>query len=144
MVAGSLMHVAGSDRIARWEGIGRREPMLMFTFGLAGVSLMGLPPSGGFIAKWLLLNAAVESGRWDVAVVILAGGLLASVYVFRIIAMSLSAAEPQAASARLPRVMRWPPLVLALVATASGVVTPEPIRLLDIGSPFAVIAEARP
>ena len=50
LVAGALMHAAGGDELDRWEGLARREPMLMFTFGLAGVSLMGLPPSGGFIA----------------------------------------------------------------------------------------------
>jgi formate hydrogenlyase subunit 3/multisubunit Na+/H+ antiporter MnhD subunit len=100
MVAGSLMHAVGSDRLDLWEGIGRREPKLIFALALAGVSLMGLPPSGGFIAKWLLLNAAVGSGQWAVAVVIVTGGLLAAVYVFRIISVSLSASAPPRHEAR--------------------------------------------
>jgi len=144
MVAGSLMHAVGGDELDRWEGIGRREPMLIFTFGLAGVSLMGLPPSGGFIAKWLLLNAAVSGGHWALAVVMLTGGLLAAAYVFRVVAISLSESAPQPATAPIPRVMRWPPLALALIVIICGIVTTEPIQLLEIGSPFAVSGEAAP
>jgi formate hydrogenlyase subunit 3/multisubunit Na+/H+ antiporter MnhD subunit len=144
MVAGSLMHAAGGDELDRWEGIGRREPMLIFTFGLAGVSLMGLPPSGGFIAKWLLLNAAVSGGHWALAVVMLTGGLLAAAYVFRVVAVSLSESAPQPATAPIPPVMRWPPLALALVVIVCGIVTTEPIQLLEIGSPFAISGEAVP
>ena len=39
--------------------------------------LIGLPPSGGFIAKWMLLQAAIGSGEWGWATLILAGSLLA-------------------------------------------------------------------
>ena len=46
----------------------------MLAFALAGLSLMGLPPSGGFAAKWLLLTAAIEHGQWWWALVILAAG----------------------------------------------------------------------
>lgn len=144
MVAGSLMHAAASDDLDRWEGIGRREPMLMFAFGLAGVSLMGLPPSGGFIAKWLLLNAAVSGGHWGLAVVMLVGGLLTAVYVFRVVAISLSASAPPPATIPVPRVMRWPPLALAVVVVVCGIATTEPLRLLEVGSPFSPVAEAEP
>ena len=57
----------------------------MFAFGLAGMTLMGLPPSAGFLAKWLLIDAALGQGYWFIAVVALAGGLLAAVYVFRVL-----------------------------------------------------------
>lgn len=144
MVAGSLMQATGSDELDRWRGIGRREPMLLFTFALAGVSLMGLPPSGGFIAKWLLLNAAIASGDWLVAVAIVAGGLLASVYVFRVLTVALVVSVPPPVVAPLPRVMRWPPLALAVIVIVCGVVTTEPIRLLEVGSPCAEATEAEP
>ena len=50
--------------------------------GSAGLSLMGVPPSGGFVAKWLLLLATVVQGQWWWAVVMLAGGLLAGAVMF--------------------------------------------------------------
>jgi multicomponent Na+:H+ antiporter subunit D len=55
MAAGLIAQALGHDRIAGLGGIGRALPMTMFAFALAGLSLMGLPPSGGFTAKWLLL-----------------------------------------------------------------------------------------
>jgi formate hydrogenlyase subunit 3/multisubunit Na+/H+ antiporter MnhD subunit len=142
MVAGSLAHAAGSDDIEQWVGIGRHQPLLTFTFALAGVSLMGLPPSGGFVAKWLLLNAAVSGGHWAVALVIVAGGLLAAVYVFRVVAIALSATDPERLPISVPRLMLWPPLALATFVIACGVMTTEPIQLLDVGAPTATISEA--
>jgi multicomponent Na+:H+ antiporter subunit D len=40
-----------------------RLPLTLFAFALAGVTLMGLPPSAGFLAKWLLLGAASSRGN---------------------------------------------------------------------------------
>ena len=64
MAAGLIAKSLGHDRIADLAGVGRALPMSLIAFGLAGVSLVGLPPSGGFAAKWLLLSAAVSTGQW--------------------------------------------------------------------------------
>jgi NADH:ubiquinone oxidoreductase subunit 2 (subunit N) len=45
---------------------------------------MGLPPSGGFAAKWMLLQASMASGQWWWILVLVGGGLLSAAYVFRI------------------------------------------------------------
>ena len=93
MAAGLIGEALGHDRIAGFGGIGRALPMTVFAFGLGGMSLMGLPPSGGFVAKAMLLTAAVGEGQWWWAVVVLLGGLLAAGYVFRVLAPALAAAE---------------------------------------------------
>jgi multicomponent Na+:H+ antiporter subunit D len=64
MAAGLIAESLGHDRIADLGGIGRAMPMTVFAFGLGGLSLMGLPPSGGFAAKWLLLMASIEAGQF--------------------------------------------------------------------------------
>ncbi len=107
--------------------------MTFLTLGLGGLSLMGLPPSGGFAAKWLLLRASVASGQWVWALVLLVGGLLAAGYVYRILAPALSSG---------PVVLKAPPrrageaiaLALALVAVALGF---APERLLPASSTSA-------
>ena len=48
MAAGLIAQALGHDRIAGLGGIGRALPMTLFAFGIAGLSLMGVPPSGGF------------------------------------------------------------------------------------------------
>ena len=73
MAAGLIAEALGHDRIAGLAGIGRALPITVFAFGLGGLSLMGLPPSGGFVAKAMLLTAAVAAGQWWWAVVILTG-----------------------------------------------------------------------
>lgn len=65
LAAGNLLHFGGHDRIADLDCLAQRLPLSVAAFGVAGVSIMGLPPSGGFAAKWLLLQAAFEQGRWD-------------------------------------------------------------------------------
>ena len=83
--AGALEHVAGSDSIDALGGVARHHPLTFFSLAIGGLSLMGLPPTGGFIAKWLLVRAALGCGQWWWAFVVLAGGLIAATYVFRIL-----------------------------------------------------------
>ena len=67
--------------------------MIRKLFALAGLTLMGVPPSGGFAAKWLLLAAATEAGQWWWALVILCGGLLTGGYVYRVLSVGLRSGE---------------------------------------------------
>ena len=83
LAAGAMMQQLGHDRLEGLPGISRSLPMAAFAFGLAGLSIMGLPPSGGFIAKYLMLSSALASGQWWWAVVLVGGGLLAAIYLFR-------------------------------------------------------------
>jgi multicomponent Na+:H+ antiporter subunit D len=87
LAAANLMKRLGSDRLERLPGSDRRMPVSVFAFGLAGVSLMGMPPSGGFISKWLLLSAAWQTGGWFWLAMMLLGSLLAAGYVFRVLAL---------------------------------------------------------
>jgi multicomponent Na+:H+ antiporter subunit D len=64
LAAGSIIRALGSDRIVGISGIAAHLPVSTYAFGIAGMSLIGLPPSGGFVAKWLLLTASLASGQW--------------------------------------------------------------------------------
>jgi formate hydrogenlyase subunit 3/multisubunit Na+/H+ antiporter MnhD subunit len=131
LAAGSIQHVHGHDRIADLEGLGRLR-LTFFSAALASVTLMGLPPSGAFAGKWLLLDAALAQGRVPLAIVIAGGGLLAGAYLFRILGRAFvpSAGEPPA---RVPSTMDWPAFLLALVALALGLASAPVLRLLAIG-----------
>ena len=105
MAAGLIAEALGHDRIAELGGIGRALPITLFAFGLGGLSLMGVPPSGGFVAKWLMLTAAAMEGQWWWALVILVGGLLAGGYVIRVLAQVDCGSDPLTLRAT---VSRWP------------------------------------
>ncbi len=97
LAVGLMAKRLGHDRIDGLAGAGRALPLPLITFGLAGLTLMGVPPSGGFAAKWLLLAAAIEAGQWWWALVILGGGLLTGGYVYRVLSAGLRSGEAPAA-----------------------------------------------
>ncbi len=129
-VSGAVIRAIGHDRLDGLGGVARNLPISVFGFALAGVSLIGLPPSGGFIAKWLLLHAAIRSERWWLAAVLLGGSLLTAGYVFRPLAQLLAART--APDVRpVPRLMEGPSLALALIVIVLGVMATPFMGLLE-------------
>jgi multicomponent Na+:H+ antiporter subunit D len=90
LAAGNIMRIAGHDNIKQLKGLVRHCPLSIFTFGIAGASLIGLPPSAGFIAKWLLLSNSITTGQWWWVIVILSGGLLTAAYVFKFLNLAFT------------------------------------------------------
>lgn len=137
MAVGIMLRVLGHDRINSLGGIGQQQPMAMFAFALAGVTLMGLPPSGGFVAKWLLLTAALQSGQWWWAGVIVVGGLLAAGYVFLVLRQAFVSQPLGVCFHPVPHSMELAALTLAMIALLLGLTAKYPLALLQIGAPFS-------
>lgn len=136
LAAGVVAKTLGHDRVDDLAGAGRALPKSLFAFGLAGLSLMGIPPSGGFVAKWLLLRAAIDGGQWWWALVILTGGLFTGAYVFRIVARALATeGAPPVLRVAPPRGQEAIALALALLSVALGLVPFASLGLLQIGRP---------
>jgi multicomponent Na+:H+ antiporter subunit D len=134
--AGNLMHLGGHDRIAGLDRLLQRLPLTAGALALAAVSIMGLPPSGGFIGKWLLLEAAVAQRQWGLAVVMVVGGLLAAAYMFKVLGHAFPQTAHAHAPASVPARMQWIPFLLAVGAIVLGFVAPALLPLIDIGTPF--------
>ncbi|MFW6235561.1 MAG: complex I subunit 5 family protein, partial [Desulfovibrionales bacterium] len=135
LAVGNIIHALGSDRIDSLREIAGRMPMTTFTLALSGVSLMGLPPSGGFVAKWMTLNAVISSGQWWWIPVIVAGGLLTAGYVFLMLSYAFTPALESIELQPVPRIMESSALVLALLGILIGFRADELISLLQ-GSPM--------
>lgn len=138
LAAGNLLHFGGHDRIADLNRVVQRLPLTMSAFALAGVSIIGLPPSGGFIGKWLLLESALGQGRWDLAAVIILGGLLAAGYVFKVLGYAFTEASVTHESGVVPVTMEWAALFLAGGAILLGFLEPSVMSLVGIGDPFGI------
>ena len=144
MAAGLIYAALGHDRIAELGGIARSLPMTTFAFALGGVSLIGLPPSGGFLAKWLLLEAAVVTGQWWWAMVMLAGGLFTAGYMFIVLSHALvPAREPLKLRVTVPRYQEAAALALALMSLLLGLVALGPVNVFEIGRPEAMMVMPR-
>ncbi len=138
LAAMNIMHaLGGNDRLERIAGADGAVPVSLFAFGLAGISIMGLPPSGGFLAKWMLLEAAWHQGAWGWMAVIAVGSLLASAYVFRVLAAALRSPEStQSAWERPSALLGLMAFLLAMLSLAAGFVSAPVLALLGDG-PFA-------
>ncbi len=135
LCAGLWLAAAGNDRIEALRGAARATPMAVFAFALAAISLMGLPPSGGFTAKYLMVTSAFAAGAPYWALGPLLGGLLAAAYLYRPIAAAFAPVEPELRP--VPRGQQAVPLALALGAIVLGLASAPPFDLLQIGRPEA-------
>lgn len=85
LALGCLVYRVGSARIADFQGLGRTMPWTMAAIAVGGLGLIGAPPTAGLVSKWYLVKGALEQGWWPLAVFVLAGSLLAVVYVWKLI-----------------------------------------------------------
>jgi multicomponent Na+:H+ antiporter subunit D len=67
------------------RGIGRHMPFTSFAFVLAGLALVGVPLTSGFISKWYLVSATLDHGWWLILIAIVASSLMALIYVWRVV-----------------------------------------------------------
>jgi len=142
LAAANILLSLGTDNIKRLTGLDQRLPIDVFTLAIAGVSIMGLPPSGGFLGKWMLLTAAWQQDGWGWMVVIVSGGLLSAAYMFRILAVTCF--HPKTAGFSRDLKMMPPArasiaaLTLALMAIVLGFASAPILRLLEAGLPPGV------
>jgi formate hydrogenlyase subunit 3/multisubunit Na+/H+ antiporter MnhD subunit len=137
MAAGLMYAALGHDRVADLRGTARALPMTVSAFALSGIALIGLPPAGGFLAKWLLLSSALDSAQWWWVVVIAIGGLLTAAYVFTVLASAMATPEVPVTMAPVPRSREAVVLALAVVSAVLGVAALAPLDLVLTGRDFA-------
>jgi multicomponent Na+:H+ antiporter subunit D len=132
LAVGNVQRALGHDRLGALWGLAGALPVSVLAFGLAAASIIGLPPSGGFIAKWLLLQAALLSEHWVLAALVPLGGLAGSVYLFRALGrMMFAPPRRKRPLCPVPRRMEWAALGLALASTALGLASKVPLSVLS-------------
>lgn len=85
MAVGAIIYRIGACHMSDIHGLGRQMPWTFGAIVIAGLSLIGVPGTAGFVSKWYLVLAALEQQAWISVAVILAGSLLAVVYVGKLI-----------------------------------------------------------
>ncbi|HXH20503.1 MAG TPA: NADH-quinone oxidoreductase subunit N [Dehalococcoidia bacterium] len=126
----------GSDLIADYGGMWQRAPVLALALTLALVSLTGIPPTVGFIAKVYIFNAAVESDLVWLVVIAVLNSVVSAFYYLRI-AGTMFLAEPRSRE----RIATSYPVRLALAVAAVGIlalgIVPSP--LLEVAQDAAAV-----
>jgi NADH-quinone oxidoreductase subunit N len=115
--------------LARFSGLARRRPALAFVMALFMLSLAGIPPTAGFVAKLLIFKAAIGAQAYGLAIAGVLTSALGAYYYLRIVVyMYMRPAEGA------EETLASPALSLGLAAAAVAVVVlgigPEPIASL--------------
>lgn len=85
LAIGAVFFQIGSVKIDDLAGLGKRMPLTMGAFVLAGMSIIGVPGTVGFVSKWYLGLGAFEQGWWWLALLIVISSLISVVYIGRLV-----------------------------------------------------------
>lgn len=135
LAAGNILHCLGHDRIQGLDRVAKRLPLTLAAFGIAGVCIVGLPPSGNFVAKWLLIAAAFESGAWGWAVVVMTGSLLSAAYVFRVVGHAFTHEHGNEGGVQITTPMAWVPFIVSLLALVLGLFAAPLLDVVELPPP---------
>lgn len=83
--AGAIYTATKKTKVSQLDGIGRRMPWTMAAFAIASLSMIGIPPTVGFISKWYILSGALQTEQWIAVIVIIISTLLNAAYFLPII-----------------------------------------------------------
>jgi len=95
--AGAIYVASHKKYISQMDGLGRQMPITFFAFLIGSLSIIGLPPLGGFISKWNLVIGAVEGEQLVLLVVLLVSSLLNAAYFLPIVYRAFFAEPPEPA-----------------------------------------------
>lgn len=88
LCAGAIIYQTGKTQVDQLRGMGKEMPILMWCYTIAALGLIGIPPTGGFISKWFLVQGSLSSQipvfQWLGPVVLLISALLTAGYLLPI------------------------------------------------------------
>jgi multicomponent Na+:H+ antiporter subunit D len=120
--AGAIFVATGKKNISEMAGIGRNMPFTMAAFFIGAMSVIGLPPTGGFLSKWYLALGSLEADRWPILVVLLTSSLLNAMYFLPIAFRAFFSENPASGGdSKLAEAPVWcvvPPVVAAVGSVA--------------------------
>ena len=94
--AGAIFVATGKKNISEMVGIGKRMPVTMVAFFIGSLSVIGLPPTGGFFSKWYLVLGTLQADQLPMLLVLLGSSLLNAAYFLPIVYKAFFCTEQEA------------------------------------------------
>ncbi len=126
LTAGALIYYTGRTMANEYRHAGKQLPVVMWCYTLASMTLIGIPPTGGFVSKWVMASAALDSApgafAWLIPVVLLVSALLTAGYLLPVVIDAFFPGEEAPAGLkRTESPLMWVPMaVLAVGAVLLG------------------------
>ena len=134
LCAGAFMHQTGKTHIYHMDGCGKKMKIVFGCFAVSALGLMGVPGFAGFISKWNLTAAAVESGNalaYGGIACLMVSALLTAIYMLNVVIRaffpSTEAEEPVVAEAKDPSWRMCLPLVVCSLCVIVFGLCAEPL-----------------
>ncbi len=123
MSVGLVMHAVGDERdMRRYGGLAKRLPVARWAFLAGALALAGVPPFGGFWSKDAVMGDLLSGGHIFPYILLALGALLTPFYAFRAYYLTFAGERrgKQKVHAEAGGSMRWPTIVLAVLAVIGG------------------------
>lgn len=128
----AISNKAGSDLIDDYTGMGKRAPALALALTLCLVSLIGLPPTAGLIAKVYIFNAAVQHGLLWLVIVAVINSCISAYYYLKVVKVMWLGAPLSLEKVPSSWALRAAVLVCCLLVLVMGIVPASFIRLAEM------------
>ncbi|WP_315114758.1 monovalent cation/H+ antiporter subunit D family protein [uncultured Clostridium sp.] len=125
---GAIMYTRGKTEISQIKGIGREMPITLWCFTISSISLIGIPPTNGFVSKWFLAQGSLGAGKILFPAILLFSALLTSMYLLPIITEAFFKREKGNAhiTSEAPRKMLIPIICITTITVILGLF-PNPV-----------------
>jgi multicomponent Na+:H+ antiporter subunit D len=122
--AGAIYTAAHKTEISQLRGIGWRMPWTMGAFAIGAISMIGLPPTAGFLGKWFMLSGAMQTGQWVAVAIIVISTLLNAAYFLPILYTAFFERAPKSVGAAgVAETHGEAPLPIVIATTATAIAT---------------------
>jgi NADH-quinone oxidoreductase subunit N len=122
----AISNKIGSNEIADYAGVAKRSPLLALGLTLCLISLTGIPPTAGFIAKVYVFNAAVQADLVWLAIVGVLNSVVAAYYYLRVV-LNMYVAEPPSEEPIQPGYYLGAAMAVAVVGLLVIGIFPNPL-----------------
>ncbi|MGL9757680.1 MAG: proton-conducting transporter transmembrane domain-containing protein [Wolbachia sp.] len=133
MAAGCISYKFGMTKIENLSGLKKSMPYTTLAFTLLSLALIGVPLTNGFVSKWYMMQAIVESHAWISLTVFAAGSFFALVYIWKMVEKmyceNSTASTAGMTLNEVPFLMLFCLLFMAILTVITGIYS-SPIRLV--------------
>ncbi|APG28238.1 cation:proton antiporter [Syntrophotalea acetylenivorans] len=138
--AGAIYVASHKKNVSEMSGLGRVMPFTFGAFAVASLSMLGAPPSAGFVSKWLMLNGAVDAGQFALIAVFLISALLNAAYFIPVVYQGFFGKPSEEIAAidgmrEAPLALVIPLSVTAAISMAIGIYPDFFLRLAEVVQP---------
>lgn len=134
LAAGSIIHRTGYRTLTDLRGVGKGMPITVAAMSIGAISIVGIPPTAGFLCKWYIALGAFQAGRPFFGFALVFGALFIFIYYIRMVNAFYfqEPTHPEVTRAgEAPASMLGPVVILAALCLVMGILGRIPLSFIE-------------